>query len=131
VEAGCWHSDDEIALANQVFSEQVLVIYCAGRSASDIKFIFTEESWMLGCLATYKSGAGFLATDSDSPDDLCDPLWKDFADGDVIGHEEWLCATDNEIIDNHRNEIFTDGVVLTHLAGDLGLGSYSIGRCSK
>ena len=48
--------------------------------------------------------------------------------GDVVGHEQALCSDNNDVVDNHANQILTDGVVLVDCLRDCNLGADTIGR---
>ena len=52
----------------------------------------------------------------------------DLAAGDVVEHEQRLGAADDEVVDDHADEVLADGVVLVHGLGDRQLGADAVGR---
>ena len=55
---------------------------------------------------------------ADTRDDLGHDLGNHLADGDVVLQEEWLRAAHDQIVDTHRDEVLSDGVVLADRLGD-------------
>lgn len=51
-------------------------------------------------------------------------------DGDVVLEEQWFGAVYYEVVDDHRDEVEFDGVVLVYCLGDRQFGVNFIGgRC--
>ena len=48
--------------------------------------------------------------------------------GDVVGHEQRLGAADDEVVDDHADQVEADGVVLVHPLRDGDLGADAVGR---
>ncbi len=83
---------------------------------------------MLGGLATDEGDSRLLAGAGDAADDRGDPLGHDLAGRDVVGHEEGFGAADDDVVDDHADEVEPDGVVDVEGLGDGDLGPDSIGR---
>ena len=63
----------------------------------------------------------------DAGDDGGDPLGHDLAGGDVVGHEQRLGAADDDVVDDHADEVEADGVVAVEGLGDGDLGAHAVG----
>ncbi len=55
-------------------------------------------------------------------------LRLEFADGDVVQHEERLSTDAGEVVDQHRHEIDPDRVVTSSQARDVELRADAVGR---
>ena len=64
----------------------------------------------------------------DARDDLGDALGHGAADGDVVLQEQRLGAAHDEVVDDHRDQVEADGVVLVHRLRDRQLGADAVGR---
>ena len=65
------------------------------------------------------------------PDDqFADPLGHRAADGDVVLQEQRLGAAHHQVVDDHRDQVEADGVVLVHRLGDRELGADAVGRAT-
>lgn len=82
---------------------------------------------MLGGLATEQRATGLDAAFGDACDDLRDPLGHDATDGDVVLQEQRLGAADHEVVDDHRDEVETDRVVLVECLRHRELGADTVG----
>ena len=83
---------------------------------------------VLGGLAADQRAAGLGAALGDALDDRGDPLGHDPAGGDVVGHEQRLGAADDEVVDDHADQVEADRVVHVHRLGDRDLGADTVGR---
>jgi hypothetical protein len=63
----------------------------------------------------------------DAADDGRDALGHDLAARDVVGHEEGLGAADDDVVDDHPDEVEADGVVPVEGLGDGDLGADPVG----
>ena len=81
---------------------------------------------VLGCLAANEGAASQLAADSDAPDDLRDPLRDDLAHGQVVLHEKRLGTADDQVVDDHPDQVDADRVVLVHGLRDSQLGADAV-----
>jgi hypothetical protein len=86
---------------------------------------------VLGGLATDQRAAGLDARLGDALDDRRDPLGHDPAGGDVVGEEERLGAADDEVVDQHPDQVEADRVVLVESLRDGHLGADPVGRARE
>ena len=87
-----------------------------------------EEPGVLGGLAADERAAGGDARLGDALDDGRDPLGYDAAGGDVVGQEQRLGAADDEVVDEHADQVEADRVVLVERLRDRDLGADAVGR---
>ena len=100
----------------------------AGGGAGDVVLVGLQQPGVLGRLAADQRAAGLDARLGDALDDGGDPLGDDPAGGDVVGQEQRLGAADDEVVDEHADQVEADGVVLVHRLGDGDLGADAVGR---
>ena len=87
---------------------------------------------MLSGFATNQGNTNFATGLSNSAHDIGNALWHNFSAGDVIGHEQTLCANHNDVVNHHANKILANGVVLIDCLRDGDLGANAIGAgCKK
>jgi hypothetical protein len=86
---------------------------------------------MLCCLPTHQCAPGLAAPFGDAFDDAGDPLRVDLATGDVVGQEQRLGATDDQVVDHHADQVDAYRVVEVHRLGDRDLGADSVGGCRQ
>ena len=86
---------------------------------------------MLSCLATNQRTASRHTGLGDALDDRGNPLGYDAAGRDVVGEEQRLGPTDNQVVDEHANEVEADRVVLVQGLSDRDLGADPIGRTGQ
>ena len=86
---------------------------------------------MLGGLTTHEGTACLAATLGDTGDDRRDPLGHHLAGGDVVGHEQRLGTAHHEVVDDHRDEVDADGVVLVHALRHSDFGAHPISGCRE
>ena len=97
----------------------------AGRSASTTPVVEPATSYSSGpsspgCSAVSPPSSAQPATTQASAMPLTiggDPLRDDLAAGDVVGHEQRLGAADDEVVDEHADQVEADRVVLVELPG--------------
>ena len=82
---------------------------------------------MLRGLTAHECAPGDLATARDARHDGSNALGHDPARGDVVGHEEWLRTAHDDVVDHHRHEVLTNGVVDVHGLRDRDLGAHAVG----
>jgi hypothetical protein len=82
---------------------------------------------VLGGLAADQRAAGHDARLGDALDDRRDALGDDPAARDVVGHEQRLGTAHDEVVDEHADEVETDGVVHIHGLCDGDLGAHAVG----
>ena len=83
---------------------------------------------MLRRLAPEQCAAGDAAALGDAAHDVGDALGEHRAGCDVVGHEERLGAADDEVVDDHRDEVDADRVVDVEGLRDRDLRPDTIGR---
>src|SRR5690606_39013182 len=124
---GRGHRDDRVAGTDPTGSEQLAGLHHAGGRAGDVVLVGAEQAGVLGGLPTQQRAARYDTGLGDALDDLGDPLGHDPAGGDVVGEEERLGAADDEVVDEHADQVEADGVVLVHRLGDGDLGADAVG----
>ena len=100
----------------------------AGPGAGDVVLVRRQQPRVLGRLAAHEGAAGQPAALGDAGDDRGDPLGHDLADRDVVGHEQRLGAADDQVVDDHADQVDPDGVVHAHPLGDGDLGPDPVRR---
>src|SRR4029453_17354770 len=86
---------------------------------------------MFGSFPTEQRTACLRARHGDALDDRRDAFWMDLATGDVVGHEQRFGAAHDKIVDDHADQIETNGVVAIEGLCNSDLGAYPIGRCRQ
>ena len=107
----------------------------AGAAASTTPVVAPATSYssgsirpgVLGGLAADQRAAGLDAGLGDALDDRRDPLGHDPAAGDVVGHEQRLGAADDQVVDDHADQVEADRVVDVHGLRDRDLGADAVG----
>ena len=127
VQAAGAHGEHDVTGAHPARAEQVVGLHDTGGGPRDVVLVGVEEPGVLGGLAADQRAAGDHAGLGDALDDRRDPLGHDPAGGDVVGHEERLGAADDEVVDDHADEVEADGVVDVHLLRDRDLGADAVG----
>ncbi len=87
----------------------------------------TEEAGMLGGLAADEGGAGLAAAPRDTGNDLRDATRHHPAAGDVVGHEQGCRTDDDDVVDDHPDQVDADAVVLVDGLGDRHLRADTVG----
>src|SRR5699024_4982320 len=108
-------------------AEHVVRLDDAGDGPGDVVLLLPEQPRVFGRLAPDEGGSGDPARLGDPADDVRDPFGNDFAARDVVGHEQGRGADDDDVIDDHPDEIETDRVVNIHRLGDRYLGAHAVG----
>ena len=91
---------------------------------------YSSGSSSPGCSAVSPPTSAQPACDAglgDALDDRGDPLGHDPAGGDVVGHEQRLGAADDEVVDDHADQVEADRVVDVHRLRDRDLGADAVG----
>ena len=127
VQAAGLHRDHDVAGSHQAGPEQPVGLHDAGGRAGDVVLVGAEQAGVLGGLAADERAAGLDARLGDALDDGGDPLGYDAAGGDVVGEEQRLGAADDEVVDEHPDQVEADGVVLVEGLGDRDLGADAVG----
>ena len=83
---------------------------------------------MFGGLAAQQRAARHHAAVGDARHQFADPLGHGAADRDVVLQEQRLGAAHHQVVDDHRDQVEADGVVLVHRLGDGQLGADAVGR---
>ena len=115
-------------MLDSVRSEHLVRLDRTDRRTGDVVVIRGEKAGVLGSFPTDQSGSRFRACLSDSPHNVSDSFGNDLAARDVVGHEQRLCTNDDDVVDDHSDEVLPDGVVNIKRLRDGDLGTDSIGR---
>ena len=86
-----------------------------------------HQTGVLGGLPTEQGATGHDATLGDAGDDLGYPVGDGPADGDVVLQEQRFGPAHHEVVDDHGDEVESDGVVLVHGLCDRQLGADTVG----
>ena len=86
---------------------------------------------MLSCLAAQQGTAGLSTRCGDALDNSGNPVGVDVAACNVVGDEPRLSTHHDEIVDEHADEVKTNGVVNVHGLGDGCLSANPISRGSQ
>jgi len=127
VQAAGLHRDHGVAGADPGGAEQPVGLDHTGRGAGDVVLVRGQQPGVLGGLAADQRAAGHDAGLRDALDDRGDPLGDDPAGGDVVGHEQGLGPADDEVVDDHADQVEADRVVDVHRLGDRDLGADAVG----
>ena len=83
---------------------------------------------MFGGLAAQQRAAGDDAAVGDARHDFADAFGHGATDRDVVLQEQRLGAAHHEVVDDHRDQVEADRVVLVHRLRDRQLGADAVGR---
>ena len=108
--------------------EHVVGLDDADAGGRDVVVIGRHQAGMLGRLAAQQRAAGHHAAVGDAGHQFADPLGHRAADRDVVLQEQRFGTAHHEVVDDHRDEVDPDGVVLVHRLGDGQLGADAVGR---
>lgn len=121
------HTDDHIAGADAIRAEHGIGLDHADAGAGDVVVVRAHQARVFGGLAAEQGAAGQDAAFGDTGDDLGDALGDDLADGDVVLQEQRFGTADDEVVDDHGDQVEADGVVLVHGLRDGDLGADAVG----
>jgi hypothetical protein len=82
---------------------------------------------VLGRLTADERGAGLGAAARDARDDVGDALGEHLAARDVVGHEQRLGSHDDDVVDDHADQVEPDRVVLVDRLRDRDLRAHAVG----
>ena len=86
---------------------------------------------MFGGLAADQRSPGLFTAARNAGDDVGDALGHDLAARDVVSHEQGSRTDDDDVIDNHADEVLADRVVLVDGLRDRDLGTDTVGACRE
>ena len=127
VQAARGEREHDVSGAHAVRPEDAVGLDDPGRRARDVVVVDAEESRVLGRLAADERGAGLGAAVRDALDDVGDALGEDLAARDVVRHEEGACAHDDDVVDDHADQVEPDRVVLVDRLRDRDLRADAVG----
>ena len=128
MQPGGRHRDDHVTGLHAFGSEHVVGLDDADAGRGDVVVIGRHQPGVLGGFAAQQRAAGQHAAVGDAGDDLGDALGHRAADGDVVLKEQRFGAAHHQVVDDHRDEVQPDGVVLVHGLRDRQLGADAVGR---
>ena len=127
VQAAAGEGEHDVTGSDPVWAEHGIPLDDTGRSARDVVLVGLEESGVLGRLAADERDPGLRAGRGDPRHDGRDPLGHDAPARDVVGHEQRLRAADDDVVDDHADEVEADRVVPVEGLGDRDLGADAVG----
>ena len=123
--------DDDIAVLNPVRAQQLIRFDDSHSRSREVVVVVAHHPRMFGGFTANqrrpRRGTGF----SYSPHNVGDAFGDDLAARNVIGHKQWFCANDHDVVNNHPDEILTDCVVNIECLSDRNLGADTVGRCGE
>ncbi len=121
------HRDHDVPGTDPAGAEELAGLDHAGGGAGDVVLVGLQQAGVLGGLAAHQGAAGGHAGLGDALDDRRDPFGYDATGGDVVGQEQRLGPADDEVVDQHADEVEADGVVLVEGLRDGDLGADAVG----
>jgi hypothetical protein len=97
----------------------------------EVELVGGEQPRVLGGLAPDQGAAGLHAALGDAAHEGGDPVGVELADGDVVVEEQRLGAGDDEVVDDHRDEVDPDRVEHPEPAGEVDLGADPVGAADE
>ncbi len=131
VDSGGFESKDDVTRLDAHWVDGSFEFEDSDAESGEVVVVFFVEVVHLGGFSTDECASGLFASVGDAFDDGVEDLLVDMVDGDVVEEEEGLGALDDEVVDIHRDEVDSDGVVFVHLDGEVDLGSYAVGACNE
>jgi hypothetical protein len=122
------HGDDHVAGADVLGAEEIVGLDDTDASGGDVVVVGLHQARVLGGLAAEQRTAGLHTAFGDAGDDLGHALGHGAAHGDVVLQEQGFGAAHHEVVDDHRDEVDADGVVLVHGLRDGEFGAHPVGR---
>ncbi len=127
VQAAAREGDHDVTVGDPLRAEHVGILDDAGGGAGDVVLVGLEQARGARRSRRRRGRRRPPRTRGDAADDRGDALGHDLAGGDVVGHEERLGAADDDVVDDHADEVEADGVVLVEGLGDGDLGADAVG----
>ncbi len=121
------HREDDVARTDPIRPENLLRLDHTDTGRGDVVVTVRHHTRMLGGLTAQESTPGLDTALGDARDDLRDPLRHHTPDGDVILQEQRFRTAHHEVVDDHRDEVQTDRVVLVERLRDRELGAHAVG----
>ena len=120
-------AQQDVAGLDPVRPEHLLALDHANGGPADVVVVGVHDPGVLRGLATDQRTAGLDATLGDPGHDGGDLLRHDAPGGDVVGQEQRFGPDHDQVVDDHRHHVDTDGVVAIGCAGDGDLGADAVG----
>ena len=127
VDARRRQTDEHVPGADLLGAEQLRGFDDTGGGTGDIVFVRPEQTRVFGGLPADQCDTGRGTGIGDSAHDIGDAFGHDLAAGDVVGHEQGAGTADDDVVDDHADEVVADGVVLIHGLRDGDLRADAIG----
>ena len=126
VQAGRAHGDHDVAGADPVGPEHLVGLDHTDAGRGQVVVAVRHHAGVLRRLATEQRATGLDAAFGDAADEFGDTLRDDSPDGDVVLQEQRLGTADDEVVDDHRDQVEADGVVLVECLSDGELGAHTV-----
>ena len=127
VQAGRGHGHEDVAGADPLGPQQCVGVDDPDARGRQVVAAVLHQAGVLGGLPAQQRAAGLPAALGDPRDDRGDLVGHHLADGDVVLQEQRLGAADDQVVDDHRDEVEPDRVVLAHGLGDGDLRADTVG----
>ena len=121
------HRNQHIPGDNTLRTQSIRCIHDAGSGCREVVLVRFHEPRVLCGLTADQSTTGLLASGGNTLDDRRHPHRIHRPGGDVVGEEQGLGSTDDEVVHHHRDKVNPDRVVDAHSPGDSDLGSHTVG----
>ncbi len=128
VQAGGRHGQHHVAGHHAFRTQDLVPFHNPRRGSRKVVVVGSQQSRMLRSLPAQQRATGLAACHGDPLHDGGNAFWMDLAAGDVVGHEQRFRAADDEVVDDHADQVVADGVVPVQRLGDRNLGAYAVSR---
>ena len=126
MQAGRGHGDHGVTCPHPIRTQQAVGFHHRRASSRDVVLVGCHEP---GCSAVSPPSNAQPACSQPVAMPLTIAAIRSgttFAGGDVVGHEQRLRATDDQVVDDHRDQVDADGVVDVHGPGDRDLRAHTV-----
>ena len=120
------HAKNHVANSYILLTQQFVGLDNSDGGTGNVILICGEKPRMFCGFATDQCNSDRRTGLGNAAHDVGNSFWHNFSAGDVVGHEQTLCANHNNVVDNHANEILPDCVVLVDCLRNRNLGTDSI-----
>ena len=131
MEAARTQTHHDVAADHVVGTDHLRTVDDAHAEAGQVVIVGIHDARMLGHLAADQSAARLTATVGNAAHDVCDMLFAQLADGDVVEEEQGLGAASKNVVDAHGHQVDAHRVMLADQLGNLELGAHAVRAGNK